>query len=365
MFKLELRKLHIVNFKNYESFEFETTANVNCFVGNNGVGKTNLLDAIYYLSFCKSFFNPIDSQNIRYEQDFFVLQAEYDLNGAHEALYCGVKKGQKKKFKRNTKEYDRLANHIGVFPSVMISPVDAELILGGSDVRRKFIDGIIAQLDATYLDHLLQYNKALQQRNALLKYFARERTYDEEGLSVWDEALAKYGSYIYEKRSEFFKDFLPIFQERYNFLGSNAEEVSINYRSQLKEGDLNTLLKENRAKDRASAYTNIGVHKDELEFMLNGYPVKRFGSQGQQKTFLISLKLAQFEFLHKIKGFFPILLLDDIFDKLDRTRVSKLMELVSNNDFGQVFITDTNETRVREILDGHQVDYHLIDIQAK
>lgn len=342
----------------------ETDAPVNCIVGNNGVGKTTILDAIYYLSFCKSFFNPIDRQNIRYEQDFFVLQAEYLFKEEKQALYCGVKKGQKKKFKRNGKEYERLADHIGLFPAVMISPLDSELIVGGSDIRRKFLDGIIAQLDPLYLDHLMQYNKALQQRNALLKFFGKERIWQEENLLVWDEALSKHGTYVYEKRQSFFIDFLPIFQERYRFLGETSEKVSIGYKSQLHEGDFLDILQAYRDKDRMSSYSNVGIHKDDLEFMLNDHPVKRFGSQGQQKTFLISLKLSQFEFMHRMKGFFPILLLDDIFDKLDASRVSRLMELVSKDNFGQVFITDTDEVRVKNILEGHGVNYHLVEIKS-
>ncbi|MFT7614458.1 MAG: DNA replication and repair protein RecF [Parvicellaceae bacterium] len=359
---MELKNLHIINYKNYESFEFEAGKGINCFVGNNGVGKTNLLDAIYYLSFCKSFFNPIDRQNIRYDQEFFVLEGEYDLKDNHEKLYCGVKRGQKKKFKRNKKEYDRLADHIGHFVSVMVSPNDAELILGGSEVRRKFIDGIIAQFDKQYLDYLLNYNKALQQRNALLKYFQKERTWNEDNLKVWDDSLIKYGQYIHDQRKKFLEVFVPIFNERYSFISSSKESVEIEYSSQLKEGSFEEVLMAARDKDRMTAYSSAGVHKDDLVFKLNGYPVKKFGSQGQQKSFLISLKLGQFSFLAKSKGYLPILLLDDIFDKLDRLRITKLMELVSNNEFGQVFITDTNEDRVHEILKRHDVEYNLIGI---
>ncbi len=359
---MRLNKLALVNFKNYESFEFKTSEGINCFVGNNGVGKTNLLDAIYYLSYCKSFFNPVDSQNIRRDEDFFVVEGEYELNDQHEKLYCGVKRGQKKKFKRNSKEYDRLADHIGNFVSVMVSPSDAELILGGSDIRRKFLDGIISQFDKAYLDNLLKYNKALQQRNALLKYFQKERVWNEENLQVWDNTLVQLGNSIHKSRKAFVEEFIPIFDDRYKFISLSREEVTIEYSSQINDGDFQDLLSDGREKDRVTAYSNIGIHKDDLIFQLNGFPVKKFGSQGQQKSFLISLKLGQFAFLKGSKGHVPLLLLDDIFDKLDLERISKLMELVSQNEFGQVFITDTNEDRVRRILDEHKVDYNLINI---
>lgn len=359
---MNLEHLHIVNFKNYESFDFEAGPGINCFVGNNGVGKTNLLDAIYYLSYCKSFFNPVDSQNVRYGEDFFVLEGAYQLEDREEKLYCGVKRGQKKKFKRNSKEYDRLADHIGLFVSVMVSPNDSELILGGSDVRRKFLDGIIAQFDKQYLDYLLNYNKALQQRNALLKYFQKERTWNEDNLKVWDESLIKYGQYIYDRRSKFVNEFTPIFNDRYAIISSSKEQVEVVYNSQLNEATFSDLLTGLREKDRITAYSNGGIHKDDLVFNLNDHPVKKFGSQGQQKSFLIALKLGQFTFLEKSKRYLPILLLDDIFDKLDRDRISKLMELVSDQEFGQVFITDTNEDRVRSILEQHKVEYNLITI---
>lgn len=359
---MKLSSLSVVNFKNYASFEMQPASGINCFIGNNGVGKTNLLDAIYYLSYCKSFFNPSDSQNIKYNEDFFVIEGEYQLEATIEKLYCGVKKGHKKKFKRNAKEYDRLADHIGSFVSVMVTPNDVELILGGSDVRRKFLDGIIAQFDKQYLDHLFKYNKVLQQRNALLKYFQKERTWNEDNLKVWDESLMQYGQYIFEKRSNFLDAFKPIFNERYQSITDSAEVVDIQYVSQLNSLNFNDLLLSTRDKDKVLAYTNGGIHKDDLLFNLKGYPVKKYGSQGQQKSFLIALKFGQFAFLKKSKNYFPILLLDDIFDKLDQQRIYSLMKLVSNKEFGQVFITDTNEDRVRQILDHHKITYNLIAI---
>jgi len=359
---MKLKNLNIINFKNYDSYEFVAGDGINCFVGNNGVGKTNLLDAIYYLSYCKSFFNSADIQNIKYEEEFFVIEGNYLLGKVPEKLYCGVKKGQKKKFKRNSKEYERLVDHIGLFVSVMVSPRDSELILGGSDVRRKFLDGIIAQFDKKYLECLLKYNKVLKQRNALLKYFQKERKWNDEDLLAWDSSLVDLGEYIFKMRLEFVEEFVPIFNERYGFISGDKENVNIEYVSQLKDSSYESQLLNYREKDRISAYSNCGVHKDDLIFTLNKYPVKKFGSQGQQKSFLLALKFGQFSFLKKSKGYFPVLLLDDIFDKLDHERISKLMDLVSRNEFGQVFITDTNESRVRSILESHSVDFNLITI---
>ena len=359
---MRLTDLNLINFKNYDAFELEASEGINCFVGNNGVGKTNLLDAIYYLSYCKSFFNPADIQNIKYEKEFFVIEGNYRLDGVEEKLYCGVKKGQKKKFKRNSKEYERLADHIGLFVSVMVSPRDSELILSGSDVRRKFLDGIIAQFDKKYLECLMKYNKVLQQRNALLKYFQKERVWKEEDLIAWDCVLADVGSYIFDVRTSFVREFVPIFNEMYAFISGGDEKVSIEYVSQLQEGSFDDQLIAHRDKDRALAYSSCGIHKDDLIFKLKDYPVKKYGSQGQQKSFLIALKFGQFSFLRASKGYFPILLLDDIFDKLDKTRISKLMDLVSQNKFGQVFITDTNADRVKFILESHNIDFNLIHI---
>lgn len=348
---MHLETLSVVNFKNYEEAALELSPKVNCFVGNNGEGKTNLLDAIYYLSFTKSYFNPADSQNIRHGEGFFVVQGGYEVDEQKEAIYCGLKRGQKKSFKRNKKDYDRLADHIGLFPLVMISPSDSELISEGSEVRRRFMDGVISQYDKSYLDKLLAYNRVLQQRNALLKHFAAERRFDATTLEVFNEQLAQLGAPVFEKRKDFLDRFIPIFSEYYEQISGKAETVGLSYKSQLADSDLVTLLKEAERKDRMMGHTTAGVHKDDLVFMLGDHPIKKLGSQGQQKSYLIALKLAQFDFIAGVTGKKPLLLLDDVFDKLDAKRVTALMTLVSNNRFGQIFVTHTDGERIRSIFE--------------
>ncbi|MEE4176700.1 MAG: DNA replication/repair protein RecF [Bacteroides sp.] len=344
-----LQKLTLINFRNYAEIALKFSSKFNCFAGNNGTGKTNLLEAIYYLSFCKSFSNPIDTQNILFEQDFFMMQGHYQMDGTEDELYCGVKRQQRKVFKRNKKEYDRLSDHIGLYPLVLISPGDAQLILGGSEERRKFVDGVISQYQHEYLHHLISYNKALSQRNALLKMFAERRTFDPASLEIWDEQLVLHGEMIFEERKKFFDAFLPVFNQYYSALSGGNESVNIDYQSTLLEGDFQGQLIKAREKDRVIQYTSVGIHKDELLFFIHDVPVKRYGSQGQQKSFLIALKLAQFSFTREVKGFSPILLFDDIFDKLDEERVEQLMRLVSDDSFGQVFVTDTHLERLESL----------------
>ena len=257
-----LKALNIINFKNCSEANLSFTENVNCFLGNNGEGKTNLLDAIYYLSFCKSYFNPIDSQNIKHDEPFFVVEGIYDRGDKDEVIYCGLKRNQKKQFKRNKKNYERLADHIGTIPLVMISPIDILLVIEGSDVRRKFIDGIISQYDKSYLNNLLNYNKALHHRNLLLKSFWLNRNFDKDSLEIWDEQLIKYGSLIHQSRKTFVEDFTPIFQNYYTNLSSNKEIVSLKYQSQLNEDSFENLLADNLQKDKTNHYTNFGIHSD-------------------------------------------------------------------------------------------------------
>ncbi len=346
---MHCKELSLVNFKNYQEANLGFSEKFNCFAGNNGAGKTNVLDAIYYLSFCKSFANPVDSQNIRFEEDFFVVQGKYQVNGQEDDLYCGLKRNQRKVFKRNKKEYDRLSDHIGVYPLVLLSPGDTQLILGGSEDRRKFIDGVISQYNKEYLQRLLTYNRALQQRNALLKVFAEKRRFDEASLEIWDEQLIQNGVYILKERKLFFRDFLPVFNNYYATLSGENETVTIEYQAAAGEDNYREKLLEARERDRIAQYTTMGIHKDDLLFMINGNPVKKFGSQGQQKSFIIALKLAQFAFTKKVKGFTPILLFDDVFDKLDAERVQHLMQLVSKEDFGQVFVSDTHASRIEKL----------------
>ena len=358
-----LKQLSVLNFKNCTELNVDFSEYVNCFLGNNGEGKTNILDAIYYLSFCKSYFNPIDSQNIKHEEPFFVLEGKYLQNNKEEKVYCGLKRGQKKTVKHNKKQYDRLADHIGKIPLVMISPIDILLIIEGSDVRRKFIDGIVAQYDNQYLSNLLLYNKALNHRNLLLKSFWLNRNYDKDSLEVWNEQLVKYGQAIYESRKKFVEDFIPIFQKYYTTLSNNFELVNLNYVSQLNDEPFNDLLTNNLDKDRANHYTNFGIHKDDLEFVIGDLPLKKFGSQGQQKTYLLALKLAQAELIKNISEKKVIFLLDDIFDKLDENRMKQLLNIVGNGNFGQIFITDTSLTRIPEILTQEKITFKAYKIQ--
>jgi DNA replication and repair protein RecF len=351
-----LKQLSIINFKNYVEFEAQFSEKINCFVGNNGMGKTNLLDAIHYLSFCKSFFNSVDSQNIKHNEGFFVVQGSFEKSGEVSEVYCGLKRNQKKIFKKNKKEYERLSEHIGQFPLVMISPSDADLINGSSDVRRRFLDGIISQYDKVYLDKLISYNQVLKQRNALLKHFFESRSFDSETLEIWDDQLINYGRSILEIRQEFLKQFIPLFNKHYQFISESKEEVALHYENSLGEKDFKTAIITSIARDRAVHYTTVGPHKDDLEFTLDGFSLKKFASQGQQKSYLLALKLAQFEFIKEQKNTKPLLLLDDVYDKLDEERFTKLLEMVSSNSFGQVFITDTHPERIEHLLNKKQIE---------
>jgi DNA replication and repair protein RecF len=358
-----LKQLSVINFKNYTDAELTFSEGVNAFAGNNGAGKTNLLDAIHYLSLCKSYFNPIDSQQIKQGADFFIITGAFDKNDQQENIACSVKRNQKKQFKRNKKDYQRLADHIGLLPLVMVSPYDISIIIEGSEERRKFIDNVISQTDNFYLDELITYNKVLANRNALLKLIADTGKYDPGLLEVLDEQLIGSGSRIFEKRKVFMTDFTAIFNTHYQFLSDNAEQVELSYESQLLADDFANLLKRSVEKDRVLERTTVGIHKDDLQFVIHGMPMKKFGSQGQQKSFLIALKLAQYNFLTRQKGFKPLLLLDDIFDKLDDQRVTKLMQMVSDNNFGQVFITDTSAGRVEGIFNKIGVPVKLFKVK--
>ena len=357
-----LKRISILNYKNLEQVELDFSPKMNCFIGQNGMGKTNLLDAVYYLSFCKSATNPIDSQNIRHEQDFFVLQGFYETeDGDPEEVYCGLKRRQKKQFKRNKKEYTRLSDHIGLIPLVMVSPADTLLIAGGSEERRRFMDVVISQFDREYLDALIRYNKALVQRNTLLK---AELEPDEELMNVWEEMMASTGEVVFRKRQQFIDEFIPIFQSYYSYISQNQEEVKLSYQSHAAEGDLLALLRTNRQRDRVMGYSLKGIHKDDLIMQLGEFPMKREGSQGQNKTYLIALKLAQFEFLKRTgSGTTPLILLDDIFDKLDALRVEQIVKLVAGDNFGQIFITDTNRDHLDRILKKIEGDYKLFEVE--
>ena len=361
---MNLSHLILSNFKNYAEADLHFSEKINCLVGGNGAGKTNVMDAIYYLSFCKSYFNPIDSQNINHHAEFFALHGFYNIQNDHEEkVSCIQKRNYKKQFRFNTKDYDRLADHIGKIPLVMISPYDRDLINDGSETRRKYIDGVISQFDKFYLNDLLEYNKALLQRNILLKNFAEQHHFDDLALSVWDEKLVILGESLHEKRKDFLKDFNPLFEEYYRYLSGGNELVEVVYASQLEQTKMLDLLNESLQRDRMARYTTQGIHKDDLIFLIDGFPVKKFGSQGQQKSFVVAIKLAQFEYTRQKKDFKPILLFDDIFDKLDDDRVSQIVELVSQENFGQVFITDTQHHRVKSIFDRIKIDHKIFFVE--
>ncbi|MFC7525898.1 DNA replication/repair protein RecF [Parapedobacter sp. GCM10030251] len=347
-----LRKLSVLNFKNYTEATLNFALEVIAFTGDNGAGKTNLLDAIHYLSLCKSYFNPVDSQQIKQGEDWFMVQGEFDRDGQTDLVACSLKRNQKKQFKRNKKEYSRLADHIGHFPLVMISPNDSTIVTDGSEERRRFIDNVISQTDLHYLDRLIAYNRCLVQRNSLLKQSARGGGLDKGLMEVLDTQLVETGVPIFEKRQSFMEAFIPEFNRHYLFLTETAEQVSLAYESQLTNENFAELLRTHLDRDRALERTTVGIHKDDLQFSIHhDMPLKKFGSQGQQKSFLIALKLAQYSFLHQQKGFKPLLLLDDIFDKLDENRTRKLMQMVSADDFGQIFLTDTDAVRINRIFE--------------
>jgi DNA replication and repair protein RecF len=335
---------------------------INCFVGKNGIGKTNILDAIYHLANGKSYFNPLALQNIKHGEDFFVVDGEFEKKGRTEQILCSLKKGQKKILKRNGKVYEKFSDHIGFIPLVIISPADSDLIIEGSETRRKFIDTVISQLDSSYLQQLIQYQKIIGQRNALLKFFALNHVFENDTLSIYNEQLNTLGEFIFEKRKKFLIDFIPIFNNYHREITNSAETVQLVYQSNLFEKDTLTLLEENISKDRALHYTSVGVHKDDLSFEIDNYPIKKFGSQGQQKSFLIALKLAQFDFVKKQSGEKPILLFDDIFDKLDEFRVSKIIEMVNKEEFGQLFISDTHSERTENIVKTTLQSYKIFNI---
>ena len=357
-----LKKLALTNFKNYELNELEFSPKINCFVGNNGVGKTNILDAIHYLSLTKSFFNSIDSISIKHGEDYFIIRGTFVRDDEEDQIYCAFQKQKQKLLKRNGKEYKKLSDHVGRYPVVMISPADSALISEGSEDRRKFMNKIISQYSAEYLDSVLKYSKALQQRNKFLKDINTSGNFDPDVLAIWDAQLVKYGSYVYNEREVLINELIPVFQEYYSLISSGKESVKLKYRSHLSEGNFAETLQNSFNKDRYLEYTTIGIHKDDLLLEMDDFLVKSLGSQGQQKSYLVALKLAKFDYIKRKAGFSPILLLDDIFDKFDSERVEQIIRLVGNHRFGQIFITDTHQNRLKDILSSHKTDYKLFRI---
>jgi len=359
---MNLNSLSLVNYKNFESQVFDFDAKINCFVGANGIGKTNALDAIYHLAFGKSYFNPIAVQNINHNAEFFVVDGNFTKNERTEKIIVSLKRGQKKVIKRNAKAYEKFSEHIGFIPLVIISPADRDLIIEGSDTRRKFIDSVISQSDKYYLLELINYNKVLAQRNALLKYFALNNTFNSDTLNIYNEQLHSYGTEIFKKRDAFLKTFIPIFKERYEAISQSKEMIDLQYKSDLFDNELKNLLTNAINKDRALHYTSVGTHKDDLVFLIDDFPIKKFGSQGQQKSFLIALKLAQFDFIKQQSGVSPILLLDDIFDKLDENRVAQIINLVDDEHFGQIFISDTHAERTENVIKQTHQSYKMFKL---
>ena len=359
-----LKQISVVNYKSILSQAYVFSPTINCFVGDNGVGKTNLLDAIYHLGMAKSYFTTSAVQNVRHGEEFYLIEGQFRQEEREEQIVCSLKKGQKKVMKHNGKAYERLADHIGKYPMVLISPSDRDLIVEGSETRRKFLDSVISQTDRAYLELLLRYNRTLLQRNTLLKQMAEGGVFSLETLHIYDEQLAPLGQHIYEKRRAFMNEFLPIFSEQYAYISGGKERVSLHYDSSLHQSDLATQLAENTERDRSAQYTTAGIHKDDLLFEIEGYLMKKYGSQGQQKSFLIALKLSQFEVLKQSLGITPIVLLDDIFDKLDDTRVTQLVQLVTQKHFGQLFITDTHSQRTEDVVKQTGLAYEMIQIGA-
>ena len=358
-----LEKLTILNYKNIGEVTLDFSPKVNCFIGHNGVGKTNVLDAIHYLSFCRSSISNTDSQVIRHGEEFFMLEGRYATDeGEPEIVYCGMKRGTKKHFKRNGKEYRRLSEHIGLIPVIMVAPADNMIIDGQSEERRRLMDMVISQFDHAYIDHLSRYTKALQQRNSLLR---QDEEPDASLLDVLEEQMGYEGECVFAAREAFVNELIPVFQRYYEAISGGREEVGISYESHCRRGPLCEVIRRDRFKDRAVGYSLHGVHRDDLLFTLGSHQMKREGSQGQNKTFAVALKLAQFDFLKRTASrTTPLLLLDDIFDKLDSDRVERIVEIVSASGFGQIFVTDTNRDHLDKILARSGGDYKIFEVKG-
>jgi len=362
MVRMHLQQLSLVNFKNFGEATVEFSPKINIITGQNGIGKTNLLDAIHYLCMTKSYFNPVDTQNIRHGEEFMLIEGWFEREGAEEYITCGVKRHQKKQFRRNRKEYQKLSEHIGFLPVVVVTPEDSALIREGSDERRRFMNAVIAQFDHEYLNDLITYNHILTQRNALLKHLAAKGPAHYADAEVWDMRLIPAGKRIFEKRKQFISELVPVFQKYYSTISYDREQVRMSYQSHLAEGDFGELLRRNFEKDLILQYTTIGIHKDDLLLDLEDHMLRRFGSQGQQKTFLVALKLAESDFIRQWNGQQPLLLLDDIFDKFDDDRVQKIIHLVADDHFGQIFIADTNRNRIRTFINETRSNYRIFEV---
>ena len=357
-----LKKISIINYKNIVDKEYNLDPKINCFVGNNGVGKTNILDSIYHLALGKSYFNLRNDQLINKNEDFMVIDGLFDLNGKKENIICSIKRGDKKNLKRNGKTYKKFSNHIGLIPVVLISPYDNDLIYEGSSERRKFIDSIISQNNKEYLINLIAYSRVIQNRNSLLKQYNKSVDFDLDTIKIYDDQIIKLSEPIFMARKNFFNDFKDLVIEKYDQISENQEKISIEYKSDLFDSEIKNLIENSFQKDVILQYTSSGIHKDDFIFNLDGSRIKKFGSQGQQKSFLIALKLAQFEYLKNKTGNSPILLLDDIFDKLDLIRVKRIVEIVNSTNFGQLFLSDTDRERIEKVLSSLNLSSKIFDV---
>lgn len=351
-----LKKIYLHNFRNYDEFSAEFSSQVNCIVGNNGSGKTNLLDAVYFLALTKSSVQSQDALSINHNEDYMMLEGLFCKENTTEQITCSMQRGQRKALLHDKKPYERINDHIGKYPVVLISPDDTDLIRDASDTRRRLFDGIIAQVNNQYLGLYQHYNRLLDQRNSLLKQFAEQKYMDNDLLDIYSDPLVELATKIYEERRKFVAEYVPLFKKHYKELSEDRENVEIIYESEVASEDFARDFRNNRFADVQAQRTTKGIHKDDFVFELNQYPVKKFGSQGQKKSFVMALRLAQFEVIEKVKSFKPILLLDDIFDKLDDRRIHKLIESIDNKHFGQVFITDARPERTRKILENVQAE---------
>ena len=362
MISVFLKKISIINYKNILDKEYELDPKINCFVGDNGVGKTNILDAIYHLSMGKSYFNVKNDQLINKGKDYMLVDGVFELNNKDESIVFSLKIGEKKVLKRNGKPYKKFSNHIGLIPVVLISPNDNDLINEGSSERRKFIDSIISQNDKEYLINLIAYTRVIQNRNRLLKQYNRSVDFDLDTIKVYDDQIYKLSEPIFKARDKFIKEFTPLVLEKYKHISDDKEKISIEYKSDLINNHIENLIKDSFQKDVILQYTSVGLHKDDFVFNIDENRIKRFGSQGQQKSFLIALKLAQFDYLKNETGNSPILLMDDIFDKLDLMRVKRIVEIVNSTNFGQLFLSDTDKERIEKVLSSLNLSSKIFEV---
>lgn len=358
---MRLETLTINNFRNYNNASVKFNADIICIVGENGAGKTNLIDAIYYLMLTKSALNNVDSQNIQHDEDYFYLKSTLQKQDKKYQLLLAFEKNKKKVLKVNDNEYEKISDHIGEYPVVMIAPDDVEIILGGSEQRRRFFDGTLAQTDQKYLDHLLSYNRYLKQRNSALKQFAEKGRTDHALLDLYDEHLKNHGKEIFTGRKLHLENFKLSFWGNYEVLSEGRESVTIEYQSDFEDIDKRDSTLD-RKKDILLQRTTWGIHKDDFNFLIKGQPVKKFASQGQRKSFLTALKIAQFDYIREIKGYKPLLLLDDIFDKLDDQRIDQLIQLINEQRFGQIFITDARASRTQLLFQEKNINFQLLKI---